>query len=401
MFNAIILPMWAMATGAFGKNKDLRLGAGVAFVCFVLSLAGGVFTAYLSQPIYADMLPAAGHIVAWLVSSSVAFAMFILCSNLAEFIASKLDGRGSAVPIRRIGVYAIIFVALGGFDATLNYFGSPIRSEQAYEVTTFAAHISEKALPFTREIENIDKTIEANKVMYKGKWTVRWDAKEEVRQLQHQRAEYVRMQQDAVKGEKANHASDRSKKLGRQSFATLSFRFMSVSIYLLMLVISIPIASYVDDWDMQDGVRDRKVSSPDDPDSEAIDPEEIEDNPPIGFAVAKSKDGPQADLSRGSNTGEHPQEKVTNSSVQSTHHKQVIVTGETDNVHPRFSANVQPDRYRGLSKSKYNRCVKAAKKVLAEDGRYNKIRIANLSGINRKTVAKYLRVAIENKDLEA
>ncbi|MCI4667461.1 MAG: hypothetical protein MRZ79_04815 [Bacteroidia bacterium] len=401
MFNAIILPMWAMATGAFWGTKEVRHAAGVAFVCFVLSLAGSLFTAYLSQPIYADMIPAAGMEVAWAISAAIAFAMFILASNLAEYISSRIDQRRAAVTTNRVAVYAIIFVLVGAFDGTLNYFGSPIRSEQAYVVETFSEKLGKGKMPFSEEIAAIDQTIESNKVMYRGKWTVRWDARDEVRELQRQRADFVKLQQEAIRADRQHHQGETEKKLNRQSFATWSFRLMSVAIYVLMLLISIPIAGFIDLWDMQDGKRDRKLAKG----KPAKD---------IGYrSVATAMQGEKAGekigekeavdfkLSPQAELRENPGDFSAGKAGESEYHEKVILTGETDNRHPKYSRQVQPDKYRGLSKAKYKRFVKAAREVLESQGRYNKTAIASRAGIDRKTVSTYLRVAIENKDLTA
>lgn len=74
---------------------------------------------------------------------------------------------------------------------------------------------------------------------------------------------------------------------------------------------------------------------------------------------------------------------------------------ELSNAHPEYTRKVQPDIYRGIDQQKYRKFVRIAKKVLGEQGTYNKSLIARKVPMSRNTVSRYLNVAFEKGDLIA
>ncbi len=93
-------------------------------------------------------------------------------------------------------------------------------------------------------------------------------------------------------------------------------------------------------------------------------------------------------------------EKKPQAAPVAQHQKIRQVNGLPNSRLKKTSKAINPPSPRNIDHEKYQRFLRVAQEVLAERGRYVKTDIAKKAGISRDTVAIYLNLGIEKRDLE-
>lgn len=410
MLHTVFQTAWILILAAFSGNKSLKRQAGFAGACFLAAIGCAYGTAWMSQPVYADILNYPPLWVSWTISAFIGWVMMTGTTIVASYLMESLLGVPHLINGRVVGVSMVIILTVGIWDVSKNLEGADAHVQESFQTVTYEQETQGQDKPYSDEIKKIDESIDGHKVIYKGKLTVRWDARDQVAELEKQRARYVEMQMAAIEAAKDKHDIENAQTENRKENAGKGLKWFSLALYILQLAFNMVVSQFVISWDMRDGERDGKIDySEQEEDNyysdkgqreEAI---EMESNGTPswynGTAIGYKKSTNERNSER-SESVRNPREKGTVKDGQSTHER-IVMKGGQDTSHPKFSSRVQPDKYRGLNPTKYKKVVTVARSVLDTQGKYNKEQIAREANVSKNTVYKYLKAAITNNDLPA
>ena len=410
----LIKQIFQLVLAAFQPNRQIQQKAGFAARCLILSLVFAVLTTWLSFPAYASMVPNPNPDLVWAVAGFVAMLMFYATSTIGRHIAERSKGVEPLIGLRELGFVVVIAIGVGGFDGYKGFqIGAGERARDVYQVQSFEESQAGAPLPYAEQIASIDEQIEGLKVMYQGKWTVRWDKRKEHEQLLARRDQWVEKQLAEIDASRSLYEERTAHTRSMQRSATGTLQGISLILYGLQILLAIPLGMFAVDWDLMDGVRDgrnsRQESQPrerkpgllsrifnrnQNPELEPVVAEKKAD--PIGFKRGSSDHGKNPPVSDAPDTENQTGTDTGTGSGTHTHSHDIRM----DNSHPEFTGKLQPENYRGIDTRLYKKVVKHARKVVADTGKYNRTEIASKAGTSPKTVLKHLRVAWEIGDLE-
>jgi len=432
--------------GKLKHNEEARTSVWLLIVVGFFSLCCIFFAAYVSYTRYLDLIGfiEGAQIVAMCFTVGIALYMFFGSARVAAFIAQYWTHGSSHLSWQFTILMFLSLIAFGFIDYNMNMDGAKDVAERA--AGTVQAVRDTEIMNSHKEMIDNEKRMLADLLAGKNGGYGWKDSKTGVFHLnqsgkRYQRAisanieTYTRMMDDALKEDRQRFETQTAVRDDRRNTthsrlvtAVRSVYFLQFVLCLVMAFIGVKMSEANNDETEHKAAK----STPGYPSGISFNPAGYQDSK-IGFKSAKSEGEKvekligeivgeiaalRGEINAKKNSPEKPEVKgvkeggkkmpensppelmdkgVKNSPAIHTHQRELYL----DNTHPKFSKLVQPDKIRGIDEKKYKQFVKAAKKVKAEHGRYNKSEIHRSIGGKYETVTKYLKVAIElRKDLE-
>lgn len=267
MFNHILRPMWAILVRSFSGSPGLRKKAGAAGVCLIASIVFAYFTAWISQPVYKYMV-GEDH-VAWMISAMIATAMFFFSSIVGYYLAEKFSKQPPLLNPAFVGVIALLWICLGPFDAYLGATsGAQERAIEKHNIQSFSQSLEGKPLPYSGEISELTKQQQAlqdDKVSWKGVVSTRERSSRQAVKLSRDIQKYLDMQRKEVAVMDSLHQKSMAMATQKQAQTQRTMSFVSIVLYLLQIVLSIPLCLFDIACDTEDGVRDGNYNTTNSP----------------------------------------------------------------------------------------------------------------------------------------
>lgn len=432
--------------GVFSSDQHVKEKARIATACVLGIWALAFASIWLSEPVYRAFAVDYGSDHAdrlgYLIASVVAFLILCFGGGVAVNAARGFD-QDNPHPIDAsfpLVILCFIWLALVAGDMFIQWYGSGLRAvEKSGQIKQTAQVV---ANPYSGEILILKADLadldfrnswcqthrsrhgstyqQAFAKSQTGDWTPSckhqeiWYSNQKDKALRDQKRQLIASYQQ--KGDAALSLSQKALEdendtiLSIRSTVKRTLRVLTFVLYLIQLLLSIYLAFYLDLWESKFPLS--VVSFWD---------KHRKKEEQIGFVQAsaqKAEPFSSANINRLKADIEKLRKDLT--TVQS-HNSQLSnqrseLSGESgkdaggfvyssqreirmDNSHPAFSSIVQPDVYRGIDEKKYKQMVKAARKVLTDQGKYNQSAISRMAGISRASVPKYLKIAFEKGDL--
>lgn len=436
----LIGTLFQLIFSAFHPDKRIRTMGSFAALCLLVSVAFAVATTWLSQPAYATLFPNNDPLLSWGVAGLVGAIMFFGNSIIGKHAAELSERVPTSISNRTLGYVVMLVVMLGAYDTWKGYqVGSQLRSRERHQVLSYEEATASQAKPYEDQIAKLQAEIDRlrsdeNRIMWQGKLVTPWTDRQTANRLSKRVDELYAMQAKAIDEQRALHQERTTQVRELQDDSQETWQGISIVLYFLQIFAGIPLGLFSVMYDMQDGVRDFQnrnqskgpgllgrmrqwVSNQGDKREAELQPTAEESRRPIGYerpGNAPAKPNSQSmgqtpgDSSPGNPQAHSPQDSPVNSPGDSPAHSPTSQPRVTQtvrkeielNTHPRFSAKVQPDTYRGVDTKKYRKFLVIAQSVHDECGRYNLSEISNRTKIDRKTLRKYLTAALDSGDLE-
>ena len=263
MFQQVLLPLLNLLKAAFFvKDPGLKRIAGVAFGCFVVNVVLVVYTVWVAQPAYENIIH--HELAGWCIAGAIGLLVFMLANTIGAFFAEAILGTKHLVEPTMVMIVGLLLFTFGIYDAKRGYdVGSVSRAEELFKAQSYA-EANTTPLPYSKEIADLDKQIEAlrnEKIMWRGRLTMPERNRKMIASLIKQKQPFIDLQIAAEKDKILIHEKRESRKSVMKSDSEEGNKMLNIWMYILMIPISILLQVFVIKIDIADGIRDGRYNA--------------------------------------------------------------------------------------------------------------------------------------------